>query len=372
MPIETIHDWNERLVFCHCCLMPYCGNLGIDTQQLTYRSNSYGFSGGATGGSPFDIATWRRYKIKTQTRTGSYFDSGRSYGSTPPTYTDYSVSSNYNWIVTTELSEVVGALFVSASGVCSGGNIILSQGVSTTECTGTGNYTYSATAYQDPAGILLGETTTICTTAPQDPSAVGSSCRFTKTCTTGSSTTTTTQTSPIINATFDDTTDETEYTESINWSDWLTVARSIGDAWFSSSPEACWVSVGAYGIGSKTTVVVPISAGPNGSLGLEYFRFRWKIPFTHSGTYYKITWDVAEFPIEGDPFYVSEDNVFEWTGPGTGSQSNPSWYSPWQYIEPPSAAGQRRFVNIRYTCYHGTKYGVKPQTAGESFTPPAP
>jgi hypothetical protein len=101
-------------------------------------------------------------------------------------------------------------------------------------------------------------------------------------------------------------------------------------------------------------------------------RIRFRIPTSHAGSRFWITYDVADFPQDGDPSIVSEDNVIEWTGPGTGASSDPSWLTPWVEIDPPENPGQRRIVNIRYTCYSGTKYGVKPQVMGEAFTPPEP
>lgn len=101
-------------------------------------------------------------------------------------------------------------------------------------------------------------------------------------------------------------------------------------------------------------------------------RFRFRIPTAHTGSKFWITYDIAEFPADGDPSFFSEDNVVEWTGPGTGASSDPSWLTPWVEIDPPEVPGERRIVNIRYTCYTGTRYGAKPQVMGEAFTPPPP
>ena len=109
--------------------------------------------------------------------------------------------------------------------------------------------------------------------------------------------------------------------------------------------------------------------------GLRKIRFRFRIPNTHLGSKFTITYDVAEFPydVEVDPSFVSEDNVVVWTGPG--DQEDPegdSWLTPWVEIAPPEITAECRIVNIRYTCYSGTKYGVRPQVMGEAFEPPAP
>lgn len=107
---------------------------------------------------------------------------------------------------------------------------------------------------------------------------------------------------------------------------------------------------------------------------LRKIRFRFRIPNTHLGSKFTITYDVAQFPYdtEIDPTFVSQDNVVVWTGPGTGDSSDPSWLTPFVEIEPPEITAECRIVNIRYTCYTGAKYGVKPQVMGEAFEPPAP
>lgn len=101
-------------------------------------------------------------------------------------------------------------------------------------------------------------------------------------------------------------------------------------------------------------------------------RFRFRIPNAHLGSKFTITYDIAEFPEEGDPSFVSQDNVIEWVGPGTGGEDAPSWLTDWVEIDPPEAPGQRRIVNIRYTCYSGAKYGGKPQVMGEGLEIPPP
>lgn len=101
-------------------------------------------------------------------------------------------------------------------------------------------------------------------------------------------------------------------------------------------------------------------------------RFRFRIPITHTGTKFFFTYDIADFPDDGDPSFASQDNVIEWTGPGTGDQSDPSWLTDEIEITPLAVPGERRVVNIRYTCYSGTKYGVKPQVMGEVLDMPPP
>jgi len=100
---------------------------------------------------------------------------------------------------------------------------------------------------------------------------------------------------------------------------------------------------------------------------LTKLRFRFRVSDAHTGSYFKFTYDIGEFPDVGDPVFVSVDNVVEWTGPGTGASDDPSWLTDWIELDHPEEDGARRVVNLRYTCYHGTKYGVKPQVTGEAL-----
>lgn len=108
-------------------------------------------------------------------------------------------------------------------------------------------------------------------------------------------------------------------------------------------------------------------------------RFRWVIPDTWAGSYFKITWDEVFFPVGYDPLdpespqpYGSKINeTWEWPGPGVPGDED-TWKSGWYVIDPPNSPGQIRIVNIRYECYRSTKFGTKPQVTGEAVELPAP
>jgi hypothetical protein len=136
-----------------------------------------------------------------------------------------------------------------------------------------------------------------------------------------------------------------------------TTWPEIQDMYVAGDPDPVWPDC-EYG-----SFPIPASA----TATARKVRFRFRIPDTHTGSYFKITYDIAEFPDDGEPSLVSEDNVVEWTGPGTGASSDPSWLTDWVVIDPPEVSGERRVVNVRYTCYSGAKYGVKPQIMGEAF-----
>lgn len=106
--------------------------------------------------------------------------------------------------------------------------------------------------------------------------------------------------------------------------------------------------------------------------GATKVRFRWIVPESHTGSYFKITWQILTEPdgwddeeSESPPERsLSEDQTWVWDGPGDPEDED-SWKSGWYDIEPPSVPGTRRVVNIRFECYRSTKFGVKPQVTGE-------
>lgn len=109
-------------------------------------------------------------------------------------------------------------------------------------------------------------------------------------------------------------------------------------------------------------------------------RFKWKIPDTFCGRYFKVTYDLVFYP-EGtaDAEVIAQDEVDEWEGPGDPEDPE-TWMFPSDYVTlavPKDAYGVERngvmrVRNIRFECYHGARFGVRPQTMGEAYEPPAP
>lgn len=176
------------------------------------------------------------------------------------------------------------------------------------------------------------------------------------------------------------------YTIVETWSGYLSEADSLLATLSNATlvlDASSWGSE-SVGVGFPLSKYVPTfndyltAACPDGgyvitAIDLYAARFKIRIPTTHTGSKYTITYDIGEFPDDGDPSFVSQDNVIEWAGPGTGVQSDPSWLTTdWIEIDPPDVAGERRIVNARYTCYTGTKFGSKPQVMGESLEIPPP
>lgn len=143
------------------------------------------------------------------------------------------------------------------------------------------------------------------------------------------------------------------------YSNIVDVAASIASGFSAMDAALDWDTMTLAGTGC--------SAGA-AEQARTYCRFKWTIPDTFEGTYFKITWDVVTFPDTGDPVAVSTDNTWEWTGPGDPEDED-SWKSGWYDIAVPGEPGETRVVNIRFECYTGP-YGHMPQVTGEAYEYP--
>lgn len=92
---------------------------------------------------------------------------------------------------------------------------------------------------------------------------------------------------------------------------------------------------------------------------INYGRFKWKVPHTHTGTYYKIEWDLEFTPAGGGDPELTTGGSWEWTGPGDPGDDS-TWLSPWQYIDPPALPGQIRIRNIKAYNLSASPYGIRP------------
>lgn len=207
---------------------------------------------------------------------------------------------------------------------------------------------------------------------------------------------------------------ETSHEGCVTYADWTstaeTTARTALD--FTVENEDCYGAACQAHHGD-----LAFSAEPKG-VSMTAVKPRFRInPMVGSeaflGTYFLITYDIAEFPDGWDavienpdgpepPFvpdpaapsrsFVAQDLTVEWTGPGTqipvyenDPEDPPSeaelaaqqdaieaaeatWLTTeLPLIQSPEAHGSRRIVNIRYVCRRGTIYGVKPEVTGEAL-----
>lgn len=113
----------------------------------------------------------------------------------------------------------------------------------------------------------------------------------------------------------------------------------------------------------------PANGGsPDYILTVDLVRFKWDITH-HVGGWYKVTWDFAFYPTAGGPAVpMAVDQTWEWTGapggPPPGSED--SWKSDWIYFPHPTAEGQVKIVNIRFSAFRSTKLGELVNVTGDA------
>jgi hypothetical protein len=391
--IETIEDWNARLSGCGCCEMPVCPAPVMVCEGMyvsIYSSGHYDYDTEPSG--EFNISLWKIYKTKkneisypvsvnddttgsgsgggskviisgsftitsTESVDKAWYKGGCNYWDNTGTIT-WIGDGSYNrqlWYEYPCLGEWYTRKYEETNGTYTyiGGNAnplpppdFYDDNFWIAETTAT-YYTYTCTE----SGLVVDEEiiTENSSSYWQSPFVIS--------------------THAAGNFAGGVYTTTNFYEEPVTWEEFK--AEML--AWIEENKaDGCWES---WSCRSERSSYPPTQYNTGGGITAEILRFRFRIPYTHTGSKFTITYDVAEFPQDEDvdPFFVSEDNVVEWTGPG--NQEDPegdSWFTPWVEIDPPEESGERRIVNIRYTCYSGTKYGVKPQVMGEAFEPPAP
>lgn len=110
-------------------------------------------------------------------------------------------------------------------------------------------------------------------------------------------------------------------------------------------------------------------------LAVTFVRYRWSIPDSFEGKWFKITWDEVFFPEdyeEGNPdspqpSAVNQDMTVEWERPSDPETADFWIAGDWHVMNPPDQPGEKRVVNIRFQCYRSPDFGNKPQVTGESF-----
>jgi hypothetical protein len=166
------------------------------------------------------------------------------------------------------------------------------------------------------------------------------------------------------------------YEEGVTYAAWAAAAITEAILQLAEIGDECYT--GSSCVSSTAQTEDPLPGDDSVAVTVIGSRFRWTIPDTWTGSYFKITWDILEEPDGWDDpsptvfrsFHLS-DQTWEWTGPGDPEDAA-SWQSGWYVIEPPEVAGSRRVVNIRFECYRSPRFGNKPQVTGEAVELPDP
>jgi hypothetical protein len=158
------------------------------------------------------------------------------------------------------------------------------------------------------------------------------------------------------------------YTSEVTFSNPITTDM-LAEVVKNKLASATFVSSVENPVSSLFLFTIPCEAVPSGIPswgGATMFRFKWVIPDTWTGSHFKITWDIATYPTDPDAeiSYI-QDLTWEWTGPGDPEDED-SWKSGWYEIDPPGEPGERKIVNVRYSCYRSPKFGNKPQITGDA------
>jgi hypothetical protein len=306
--IQTLDDWNDRLDACGCCNMPVCPPPYLVCEQKDKLLYACGVS------APSDIGG-----IDTECPIIIQFFQSR-----------------------------VSTVTVSQSGVT---DIITTTDTMSRDGDGVCVYSSSVSYNPDPpngiflAGIQTGSTTTW----------TGGIYHHTETWSGGGTVDELTDfTDPETEATL-----EAAVLAMIDAIPWSSSGSCFASRSYSHAGEAC---------PDEDPSDLPLS------LKLVKLRYRFRIPTTHTGTYFKIEWDEVFYPKGWDedggtpPSILAEKSV-EWTGPGTGAEDDPSWLTAWNIVNPPAEDGDIEIRNIAFICYHGTKFGSKPQYGGPTFIP---
>jgi hypothetical protein len=117
----------------------------------------------------------------------------------------------------------------------------------------------------------------------------------------------------------------------------------------------------------------PSCSAWRGCTSARQARRRWIVDDEHTGTWFKVMWDILDEPAgwDADPptaarSFFSVDNTWEWTRPA-GTLDPEDYLSGWYFINPPDTPGTRRVVNGR-AFHHRGPYGSKPTLFGEQVT----
>jgi hypothetical protein len=104
------------------------------------------------------------------------------------------------------------------------------------------------------------------------------------------------------------------------------------------------------------------------------FDYRWMVPDSHLGSYYRIEWDEVFYPTSGAQ--VVTNKAWEWSGATGGPPPDTHRWSDWALTVsvPENNTGTVEIRNVKVKCYRDSGYGEKFQIINSYgiYTPPTP
>ena len=382
MKIETLDDANDVISGCGCCPMPACPVPTTECKSIYASATSDGyFKTGQNGDAQWTIYRKRADKMDL---TRNYTDTYRDYNGSAFEYSYYAKERNFTGSINlggndcqtwenpvTETCDTGGLLTDITYNSEWNGSEWVRGGVFATETTTRTNLTGQPIPGSDPPAnypVCSWKDTVAIDYADDDDGEDSSRDEFNVNATTMY---------PIIGQGNNTTTFTEEYEFGKSFAAWIADTRTTLEAAIDVAGDECWAGTGCDSQIQQSVAEAPAN-GNSVWLSVTLSKYRWVVPGTWTGSYFKITWDVLEEPDgwNANPptaarSFVSQDNTWVWTGPG--DQDDPdSWKSAWHDLGMPAVKGKRRIVNVRYECYKSSRLGLKPHATGDAVELPDP
>jgi hypothetical protein len=374
MKIETLDDANSVIAGCGCCPMPTCPSPSTECRSIEAYAASEGHW-------DYSIAEWKIHRKRTDLVdfTEAYSDTFRSYNATAHEYYHDEFDQNYKgsinnglsgctvWTATlTQTCDTEGsATDIVYDGEWNGSEWVRG-GVRVTTTTTRTNLTGTPIPDSDPPASYR-----VCTWMDEvswnyeddEEGEDGGYIEWNISLTTMY---------PLMGGTVTFNTIH-EFTKT--FSEWMEDTQAVLEDALDSASEHCWSGESCESRIQQSHAEAP-AVGTHVWLRITRSQYRWVVPDSWQGSYFKITWDVLEEPDgwNANPpttarSFVSQDNTWVWMGPGDPDDPE-SWKSGWHDLGIPADKGKRRIVNVRHECYKSSRLGMKPHATGDAVELP--
>ncbi len=369
MKIETLSELNSILDGCGCCTMPIC-EYPPTAQIEAYTIYLCGVSPNMTRVTPSSTSE----ALEEDIILYSHYTWSLSSGPTDTTLQDGSASENGTYTPEPKVQEFCGARRVDAS--FSYTNTVYydssktqaqtleeaSYSINTISVPGTLSGTISLIEY-DTSGNITSDTTDPSSFAYSGPQTEGTITDPAWTIGVSTATLTYNDDGIILS--------DWEGNATFTFVDVYTQFSATAELFDAEIADPFWLPAFSSSIANVTLIKASdntriISA--NATRG----KYRWKIPSSHTGSYFRVDWDEVFYPVGWDseeigaPVPIVTPRSVEWTGPGNTADTNDaSWFTVWSNVVkvPNNLEGTIFLRNVLYKCYRSTQFGSAPTLA---------